>query len=136
MKIGAKPKEIVKLGAEIPAFDKDEDHFLPEPEHPIEFIKRVLPLTEILAQLAEEATELAHAAHKLRRAIGGMNPTPVKPEEARAKIMEEYGDVLNCMMVLSVQPSENEYIQERREFKLERWVSRLKEKRRDEQPAT
>lgn len=35
-----------------------------------------LPREEILAQLAEEASELAQAALKLRRALNGTNPTP------------------------------------------------------------
>lgn len=33
-------------------------------------VSDILPKTEILAQLAEEASELAQAALKLRRAIG------------------------------------------------------------------
>ncbi len=99
--------------------------FPPEAEHPVEFIRRILPPAEILAQLAEEAAELAQAALKLRRALDGTNPTPVKPEQARAKLLEEYADVLNCVMALSVQPSENENMQELREFKLKRWASRL-----------
>ena len=37
-------------------------------------ISDILPKTEILAQLAEEASELAQAALKLRRALDGTNP--------------------------------------------------------------
>lgn len=37
-----------------------------------------LPKAEILAQLAEETSELAQAALKLRRAIDKENPTPKK----------------------------------------------------------
>ena len=39
-------------------------------------VSDILPKTEILAQLAEEASELAQAALKLRRALDGTNPTP------------------------------------------------------------
>lgn len=39
-------------------------------------VSDILPKTEILAQLAEEASELAQAALKLRRAINGKNTTP------------------------------------------------------------
>ena len=39
-------------------------------------INEILDKTEILAQLAEESSELAQAALKLRRAIDGKNPTP------------------------------------------------------------
>ena len=38
-------------------------------------ISDILPKTEILAQLAEEASELAQAALKLRRALGRVNKT-------------------------------------------------------------
>jgi hypothetical protein len=44
-------------------------------------ISDILPKTEILAQLAEEASELAQAALKLRRALDGTNPTPKCVEE-------------------------------------------------------
>jgi hypothetical protein len=41
-----------------------------------------LPLTELLAGVAEEAAELAQAALKLRRAYDGTNPTPKPINEA------------------------------------------------------
>lgn len=46
-------------------------------------ISDILPKTEILAQLAEEASELAQAALKLRRALDGTNPTPKSVEECK-----------------------------------------------------
>ena len=46
-----------------------------------------------LAQLAEEAAELAQAALKLRRALDGTNPTPLRESEARAALAEERTDV-------------------------------------------
>lgn len=61
-----------------------------------------LPREKILAQLAEEASELAQAALKLRRALDGTNPTPYF-YNARTKI---------------------ESIELK---KLDRWLSRLKE---------
>lgn len=36
-----------------------------------------LPKAEVLAQMAEELTEAAQAALKLRRAMDGANPTPI-----------------------------------------------------------
>ena len=53
-------------------------------------IIETLPETERLAQLAEEAAELAQAALKLRRAIDGTNPTPKTIAEARENLIEEY----------------------------------------------
>ncbi len=46
----------------------------------VAYIKEHLPKAEILCQLAEEASELAQAALKLRRALDGTNPTPVTIE--------------------------------------------------------
>lgn len=51
---------------------------------------------EALAQLAEEAAELAQAALKMRRAITGKNPTPKSVEECQAALMEEMADVAVC----------------------------------------
>ena len=45
-------------------------------------IKKKLPLTELLAGLAEECTELAQAALKLRRVFDKTNPTPVTETDA------------------------------------------------------
>lgn len=55
-------------------------------------VSDILPKTEILAQLAEEASELAQAALKLRRALDGTNPTPKSVEECRKAFEEEYAD--------------------------------------------
>lgn len=57
-------------------------------------ISDILPETEILAQLAEEASELAQAALKLRRALDGKTPTPKSVEECLKNIQEEMADVL------------------------------------------
>ena len=53
--------------------------------------------SEVLAQLAEEAAELAQAALKLRRALDDKNPTCASSVEARAALLEELGDI-NCVM--------------------------------------
>ena len=90
----------------------------------LEFIKNNLPKEEILAQLAEESTELAHAALKLRRAIDGKNPTPVSEKQAWANLAEEVIDVSLCLGVLGlckVNP-EGDPLYYR---KLERWANRL-----------
>ena len=60
---------------------------------------------EVLAQLAEEAAELAQAALKLRRVLDGRNPTPVTGQEARRNLMEEYTDVVHCAMELGLRES-------------------------------
>jgi NTP pyrophosphatase (non-canonical NTP hydrolase) len=50
-----------------------------------------------LAQLAEEASELAQAALKLRRALDGTNPTPKSVDECLENIQEEMADVFVCL---------------------------------------
>ena len=85
-----------------------------------------LPETELLAQLAEECSELAQAALKLRRAMDKTNPTPVKQEEARAKLIEEIADVFNCIDFIA----EIEHLDVSETFRImkdkrERWEKRL-----------
>ena len=52
-----------------------------------------LPVNELLCGLAEECSELAQAALKLRRAYDQTNPTPVDPDDAYEKLCEEVADV-------------------------------------------
>lgn len=63
----------------------------------LDYIVRHLSLDERLAQLAEEAAELAQAALKYRRALYGANPTPVTREQAYDNLDEEVADVLTCL---------------------------------------
>ena len=56
-------------------------------------IKQKVPVTELLAGLAEEASELAQAALKLRRCYDGTNPTPADPDIQYECFLEEIGDV-------------------------------------------
>ena len=60
----------------------------------------LLPEEELLAQLAEECSEAAKAALKLRRARDGVNPTPVSEEEAFGNLVEELADIYLCSIVL------------------------------------
>lgn len=89
-----------------------------------EKIRKVLTEDELLCQLAEEAAELSQAAMKPRRALIGINPTPVSYPDAREKLLEEYGDVLNAMEAI-ITPIENTYAIDRRMHKRKRWVERL-----------
>ena len=92
-------------------------------------ISDILSKTEILAQLAEEASELAQAALKLRRALDGTNPTPKSVEECQKAFEEEYADVVNCIIALDcMDDAAFERIQKIQYEKEVRWLSRLKEK--------
>lgn len=90
----------------------------------IEYICDCLSEAEILAQLAEEATELAHAALKLRRTLSNDNPTPVNHDDALKNMIEEFADVALCAAVLGM----DEYISDMEkiaESKASRWAQRL-----------
>lgn len=76
---------------------------------------------EVLAQLAEEASELAQAALKLRRALDGKNYTPKTIEECRENLNEEFADVAICASALRIDTQ-----WARMEPKINRWYERLK----------
>lgn len=89
-----------------------------------EKIKQRLPQDELLAQLAEECSELSQAALKLRRALTGINPTPVTAEDARMNLVEETADVYNVLgLLLDAEDNAEIYSIIRR--KKERWLKRL-----------
>lgn len=89
-----------------------------------EKIKQHLPQDELLAQLAEECAELSQAALKLRRALTGINPTPVTAEEARANLVEEIADILNVSELL-LEIDDVDEIYDIVQRKRERWLKRL-----------
>lgn len=96
-------------------------------EENIERVRELLDESEVLCQLSEECDELAKAALKLRRAKEGVNPTPVSEGEAAADLLEEVGDVMNCLEVLWIRVDDT-IIRNHRKYKLERWVKRLEER--------
>jgi NTP pyrophosphatase (non-canonical NTP hydrolase) len=85
-------------------------------------IKKEIPVTELLAGLAEEASELAQAALKLRRVFDKTNPTPTKEEEAIEHLWEEIADVKLYVSMLDVNPREISRIMSEKQ---KRWESRL-----------
>lgn len=95
-------------------------------------ISDLLPQTEILAQLAEEASELAQAALKLRRALDGTNPTPKSVEECKAALSEEYADVIVCADALDEIITDDYFfgVMETVDEKRDRWLTRLEERER------
>lgn len=80
--------------------------------------------TAALEQLAEECTELAHAALKLARINRGGNPTPMDFEDAYKYLIEELADVRACVNVLDeCYPLRNTRLIEER--KMQRWKHRM-----------
>ena len=61
---------------------------------------------------------------KLRRALTGINPTPVTVEEARKNLVEETADVYNVMGLL-LDAADNAEICSIIRRKKERWLKRL-----------
>ena len=92
-------------------------------------IRETLSSDDLLSQLEEECAELIQAASKLRRAMGGSNPTPVTVEEAQSMIVEEFADVLLCLQLLGYSP-DDKVISDIQNHKRARWVSRITTNRR------
>lgn len=86
---------------------------------------------EVLAQMAEEAAELAQACLKLRRALMNVNPTPVTEGEAVAKLTEEFSDVMLCMELLGLHKPDPEQVRSWVMYKASRWAKRLREGKRE-----
>lgn len=105
-------------------------------------VSDILPKTEILAQLEEEASELAQAALKPRRALDGTNPTPKSVAECEANLMEEFADISNAVTTLCDAwfgddlDSEREFWDAKSEIendKYKRWLSRLESKEQSDE---
>lgn len=77
----------------------------------------------MLEQLAEEATELAHAALKLARIYRAENPTPVTAEQAAASVQEEYTDVIQCAEELGLEVDEDQIIRKQKRFRERLWTT-------------
>lgn len=90
-----------------------------------EYVRAHTNDADLLCQLAEESAELAQAALKLRRTMTGVNPTPVSMKDALKAYQEEIADVLLCLYVLGYDPKTTG-AHEAMEYKLTRWVTRLK----------
>lgn len=102
----------------------------------LEYISTNLSDEDILCQIAEEASELAKAALKLRRAITGTNPTPVSARKAADDLIEEYGDTVLAMTVYYMKHGAIDRkvaeIIEQDNPKLNRWAQRIKEGKKHE----
>ena len=99
-------------------------------------MSEVLPPDELLAQVAEECSELSQAALKMRRAMNGKNPTPKTVPECWDSFIEEYADVFLSIHTLleSLGVSMDEFTDKAAdviEKKQARWLSRLQAKEQD-----
>ncbi|MDO5549282.1 MAG: hypothetical protein Q4F79_12460 [Eubacteriales bacterium] len=82
--------------------------------------------SDAMCQLAEEASELAQAALKLRRAVLQGNPTPISMKEAIAGLNEEFADVIVATLVLGakgfIDVDEVEAVEAKKQT---RWLARV-----------
>ena len=88
---------------------------------------------EILIQMGEESSELSKAAIKFYRAIDMKNQTPVSINEAYENLVEEFGDVLNCIYAYFDDDAEKIWsftveADKIADEKRKRWIKRLKER--------
>lgn len=93
----------------------------------IDYILEKTPPVELLAGLAEEATELAQAALKMRRVLDGTSPTPTTKEAAFEGLKEEIADVLLFLHLLDLDRQRVEY-KKTMQRKIARWTDRLRKK--------
>lgn len=92
----------------------------------IDVISQNVPENEILCQLAEECSELAQAALKLRRTTIKTNPTPQTYDIAFANLAEETADVLACLDLIFDNDEEiKRDIEQLKLCKLKRWADRV-----------
>ena len=85
----------------------------------------------MLEGLAEECSELAHAALKLARFLRDENPTPVREDDARQRFLEEIADVTLSIDVWLKNHDEKcmEIVNTTMDEKEERWIKRLEGRR-------
>ena len=93
----------------------------------MDLIKHSVPFSEMLAGLAEECSELAQAALKLRRVITHENPTPITEKTAVDRLHEEIADV---KLYVSMMDVDDQKISKIMEEKHHRWEQRLLEVRK------
>ena len=86
-------------------------------------VKEKMPVPELLAGLAEECSELAQAALKLRRVFDQTNPTPMDEETAKDRFFEEVADVQLYLKMIDIPWN---YVKEIAIEKNKRWANRLK----------
>lgn len=86
---------------------------------------RTLGEPALLEQLAEECSELAHAALKMARKERGENPTPKTLYECFKALIEEMADVQLCIWV--VETSHGLDLRCNCDAKRERWAKRIRE---------
>ena len=87
------------------------------------YIRQHIPTPALYEQLAEECSELAHAALKVARVYRRENPTPVRFVDAVRSVFEEFTDIMTVANIIGLKIDDLTM-----EGKLERWRQRLEER--------
>lgn len=96
-----------------------------------DLIYKTLTESDVLCGIAEEASELAQAALKMRRTLDeSNNPTPVTFNKAKANLEEEIADVLMYFIVMGC-PLDTIIARVQNNPKWKRWSDRVGEGRYD-----
>lgn len=90
----------------------------------IQRVQRFLDVPELLCQLAEECSELAKAASKVRRIMTKKNPVTMTYGEAWDNLMEEVADIMLVLECLGVNPN-CQFASDIKKEKLTRWIGKL-----------
>lgn len=102
-----------------------DNQLRPDPEK-TQYIIDCLSTEELLAKLAEEASELAQAALKLRRVEDGNNPARISKEDAIKNMLEEIADVSLVINLLGFNTAKSEEVcREIMVEKTDRWANSL-----------
>lgn len=96
-------------------------------------IRDMLPQWELLAMVAEEASELAQAALKLRRCLDDVNPTRIGYVQAVHDLNEEWADVLLAIQQLSM--IDDGLVRKIMKEKEQRWLEHLIRHRKEQEDA-
>ena len=95
-------------------------------------ISDYLSTSDLLCQLAEECSELAQAALKLKRAMEGTNPTPKSEQECWDDLNEEIADTFLVIQQMGLTDKEHtKKFAAIAEKKKKRWLDRLQKNRRE-----
>ena len=82
----------------------------------VETMLKQIGAPAMFEMLAEECTELSHAALKMARILRNENPTPKTKHEVWEQIIEEASDVGLCMDQLGIEPDQKIIEEKTRRF--------------------
>lgn len=96
-------------------------------QYEFDYIRSHYTKKELLTRLAEESSELAQAALKLRRAMADKPDTPVSIKDAKNSLDEEIIDVFVLLDMLHLcAPYKRSMFDAGYVYKIQRWYNRIR----------